>query len=71
MGFKEQYFDIWQQVWSLHKKYYVIQEQDAEILKNFSKDMEMWKACEEDEIADAKEKYTSKAFFGKSQVEAI
>lgn len=27
----------------------------AEILKNFSKDMEMWKACEEDEIADAKE----------------
>lgn len=32
----------------------------AEILKNFSKDMEMWKACEEDEIADAKEKYTSK-----------
>lgn len=33
----------------------------AEILKNFSKDMEMWKACEEDEIADAKEKYTSKA----------
>lgn len=23
MGFKEQYFDIWQQVWSLHKKYYV------------------------------------------------
>ena len=31
----------------------------AEILKNFSKDMEMWKACEEDEIADAKEKYTS------------
>lgn len=23
----------------------------AEILKNFSKDMEMWKACEEDEIA--------------------
>lgn len=26
----------------------------AEILKNFSKDMEMWKACEEDEIADAK-----------------
>ena len=28
MGFKEQYFDIWQQVWSLHKKYYAIQEQD-------------------------------------------
>lgn len=21
---KEQYFDIWQQVWSLHKKYYVM-----------------------------------------------
>lgn len=28
MDFKQQYFNIWQQVWSLHKKYYAIQEQD-------------------------------------------
>lgn len=29
----------------------------AEILKNFSKDMEMWKQCEDDDIADAERKY--------------
>ena len=28
MSFKGQYFDIWQQVWGLHKKYYDIREQD-------------------------------------------
>ena len=36
MGFKEQYFDIWQQVWSLHKKYYVIQEQDEKRWKQLN-----------------------------------
>lgn len=33
----------------------------AEILKDFSERMEMWKTCENDDIADAKEKYTAKA----------
>ena len=28
MNFKEQYFDIWQQVWGLHKKYYNIRADD-------------------------------------------
>lgn len=40
MGFKEQYFDIWQQVWSLHKKYYVIQEQDEKRWKQLNDECE-------------------------------
>ena len=28
MNFKEQYFNIWQQVWNLHKKYYNIRADD-------------------------------------------
>ena len=33
----------------------------AEILKDFSKDMELWKTCEEDDIADAERKYNQNA----------
>ena len=33
----------------------------AEILKDFSKDMEMWKQCEADDIADAERKYNQNA----------
>lgn len=40
MGFKEQYFDIWQQVWSLHKKYYAIQEQDEKRWKQLINESE-------------------------------
>lgn len=28
MNFKKQYFNIWQQVWNLHKKYYNIRAYD-------------------------------------------
>ena len=28
MNFKKQYFNIWQQVWNLHKKYYNIRADD-------------------------------------------
>ena len=28
MNFKEQYFNIWQQIWNLHKKYYNIRADD-------------------------------------------
>ena len=40
MGFKEQYFDIWQQFWSLHKKYYAIQEQDEKRWKQLNDECE-------------------------------
>ena len=40
MGFKEQYFDIWQQVWSLHKKYYAIQESDEKRWKQLNDECE-------------------------------
>lgn len=30
MSFKEEYFEIWQQVWNLHKKFYGTQQQDAQ-----------------------------------------
>ena len=30
MDFKQQYFSIWQEVWSLHKKYHGIQQQDEQ-----------------------------------------
>ena len=40
MSFKEQYFDIWQQVWSLHKKYYAIQELDEKRWKQLNDECE-------------------------------
>ena len=38
MDFKEQYFDVWQQVWSIHKKYSGIQQQDDTSWEQFHKD---------------------------------
>ena len=40
MSFKEQYFTIWQQVWSLHKKYYAIQEPDEKSWKQLNDECE-------------------------------
>lgn len=40
MGFKEQYFDIWQQVWGLHKKYYDLQATDEERWKQLNDECE-------------------------------
>lgn len=40
MGFKEQYFSIWQQVWGLHKRYHGIQEQDEEQWKQLTDESE-------------------------------
>ena len=40
MNFKEQYFNIWQQVWGLHKKYYDIREQDEEQWKQLTDESE-------------------------------
>lgn len=41
MSFKGQYFNIWQQVWGLHKKYYDIQEQDEERWKQLNDECEV------------------------------
>ncbi|MGO4948354.1 hypothetical protein ACTQ50_18665 [Blautia sp. Sow4_E7] len=30
MDFKQEYFSIWQEVWTLHKKYFGIQQQDEQ-----------------------------------------
>lgn len=30
LDFKQQYFSIWQEVWTLHKKYFGIQQQDEQ-----------------------------------------
>ena len=38
MGFKEQYFAIWQQGWGLHKKYHGIRQQDEERWKQLNDD---------------------------------
>ena len=38
MDFKEQYFNVWQQVWGLHKKYFGIQQQDDASWEQFHKD---------------------------------
>ncbi len=40
VNFKEQYFNIWQQVWGLHKKYYDIREQDEEQWKQLTDESE-------------------------------
>lgn len=40
MDFKQQYFNIWQQVWSLHKKYYAIQESDEKRWKELDQECE-------------------------------
>lgn len=40
MNFKEQYFDIWQQVWGLHKKYHGIRQQDEECWKQLNDECE-------------------------------
>lgn len=40
MGFKEQYFNIWQQTWGLHKKYYAIQERDEKQWKQLTDEAE-------------------------------
>lgn len=41
MDFKEHYFNAWQQVWNLHKKYFGIQQQDDAKWEKFHKDCEM------------------------------
>lgn len=41
MDFKQEYFSIWQEVWTLHKKYFGIQQQDEQ------KWQELDQACEQ------------------------
>lgn len=41
LDFKEHYFNVWQQVWNLHKKYFGIQQQDDTKWEKFHKDCEM------------------------------
>lgn len=41
LDFKQQYFSIWQEVWTLHKKYFGIQQQDEQ------KWQELDQACEQ------------------------
>lgn len=41
MDFKEQYFNVWQQVWNLHKKYHGIRQQDEERWKQLNDECEM------------------------------
>lgn len=40
MNFKEQYFDIWQQVWGLHKKYFGISADDEQKWQQLDKECE-------------------------------
>lgn len=40
MSFKEEYFEIWQQVWNLHKKFYGTQQQDAQRWQQFDQECE-------------------------------
>lgn len=41
LDFKQEYFSIWQEVWTLHKKYFGIQQQDEQ------KWQELDQACEQ------------------------
>lgn len=36
MDFRTQYFEIWQQAWSLHKKYFGIQQRDEQRWKQLN-----------------------------------
>lgn len=40
MDFKEQYFNVWQQVWGIHKHFYGIRQQDEETWKALNKSCE-------------------------------
>lgn len=40
MDFKEQYFSIWQEVWSLHKKYHGIRASDETAWKQLNAEYE-------------------------------
>lgn len=40
MNFKEQYFQIWQQGWGIHKRFYGIRQQDEERWKELNNECE-------------------------------
>lgn len=40
LDFKQQYFSIWQEVWSLHKKYHGIQQQDEQRWQQLDRECE-------------------------------
>lgn len=41
MNYKERYFQIWNQVWCLHKKYYGTQEQEKQRWRELDKECEL------------------------------
>lgn len=40
MSFKEEYFQIWQQGWELHKRFYGIQQQDEQRWQQLDRECE-------------------------------
>ena len=40
MDFKQQYFSIWQEVWTLHKKYFGVSADDAQKWQELDKECE-------------------------------
>lgn len=41
MSFKEEYFEIWQQVWNLHKKYFGASADDEKAWQELDKECEL------------------------------
>ena len=41
MDFKQKYFAIWQEVWNLHKKYWIIPVNKSEMWKQFISETEI------------------------------
>ena len=62
MDFRTQYFEIWQQAWSLHKKYFGIQQRDEQRWKQLN---------DECETLDARFKVQSEQKFMQSLLLAV
>ena len=41
MSFKEEYFSIWQEVWTLHKKYFGVSADNEEAWQRLDKECEL------------------------------
>ena len=62
LDFKQRYFQIWQEVWGLHKKYFGIRQQDEQ----------RWQLLDREcEALDAKYKGTSEQVFLQSLLLAV
>lgn len=62
LDFKQEYFSIWQEVWTLHKKYFGIRQQDEQ----------RWQLLDREcEALDAKYKGTSEQVFLQSLLLAV